>query len=242
MSWDVHCHADLYSDVVALRRDVHESGVNVIAVTTTPRAYNGNLLRFGDDNRFRVALGLHPELAASREADLDLFTRLAPGAQYIGEIGLDARPQAFHSLERQRDVFRTILTLCRAQDKVMSIHSARAVRHVLDDLEQVCSDRTTTKILHWFSGSKKEGARASELGCYFSVNHIMLSTEAGRDLTLSLPRDRILVETDGPLTTNDGRPTMPSAVGRTIESLSKLWNTTVAAASDQIRMNERIVD
>lgn len=241
MAWDAHCHADLYRDVTALRQDVDKAGIKVLAVTTTPRAYGKNVEVFGGSDSFRVALGIHPELAASREADLALFSSLLGRTRYIGEIGLDARPQAYRSFSTQRQVFRSILKLCRMQDKIMSIHSARAVKHVLDDLEEFCADVGTVKILHWFAGTKSEARRATDLGCYFSINSAMLSSDSGCQLIMSLPRERILTETDGPLFVIDKSSLMPSGVLRTIGELSRLWNQSLKRTNDQLRSTEAIV-
>jgi TatD DNase family protein len=69
-----------------------------------------------------------------------------------------------------------------------------------------------TVVLHWFTGSKSDARRAAALGCYFSINAEMTRTDRGRDLIRSLPRDRILTETDGPFTQVEGRPSEPSDV------------------------------
>jgi TatD DNase family protein len=58
--------------------------------------------------------------------------------------------------------------------------------------------RAKTSILHWFSGSQRELARAIELSRWFSVSLTMLGWSKGRALTANMPRDRVLTETDGP--------------------------------------------
>lgn len=80
---------------------------------------------------------------------------------------------------------------------MISIHSHRAVAGVLDGLRKYPS--AGTFILHWFTGSVQELNEAVSLGFYFSVGPAMLSANKGKSLLAHIPRDRILLETDGPL-------------------------------------------
>mgnify|MGYP004492342999 CR=1 FL=1 len=69
---------------------------------------------------------------------------------------------------------------------------------VLDVLERHGATRSNACILHWFSGSSQELARARELGCHFSVNPNMLATKRGRAYVRQIPPNRLLLETDLP--------------------------------------------
>ena len=71
---------------------------------------------------------------------------------------------------------------------------------VMGMIEQYTAAERVLPILHWFSGSAADVARAVAWGCYFSINSAMLESECGRASVKSLPRERLLTETDSPFT------------------------------------------
>jgi TatD DNase family protein len=94
-----------------------------------------------------------------------------------------------------------------------------------------------TAVFHWFTGSASEARRAAQLGCYFSVNSEMLKSEPRRALVASLPRERILTETDGPFTMTAGHPSSPLDVEHTIKTLADMMGTTVEAVKSVVVLN-----
>lgn len=133
-----------------------------------------------------------------------------PETRYVGEIGLDAGPRYYRSIDLQRKVFERMLRLCeRAGDKILSVHCVRAASAVLDLVELYLPRSRGHIVLHWFTGSRAESRRAIDLGCYFSVNASMLMNNNQRYLVVALPVDRILTETDGPFCKHEGRPVHP---------------------------------
>lgn len=205
---DFHCHLDLYPDPQEVLAGVDQRGTYVLAVTTTPKAWRGTKKLVGDRKRVRVALGLHPEVVAQRHGEVALLCSLIPETRYVGEIGLDGSPAHRRSLEMQMTVFERILRECSEHGgRIMSIHSRGAASEVIDALDR--HPRAGTAILHWFSGTKSELARAVELGCWFSVGPAMLRSARGRELAAAMPPDRILTETDAPFARGGNQPLMP---------------------------------
>jgi TatD DNase family protein len=235
---DFHCHLDLYPDPQQVVRECAARGIYALSVTTTPSAWNGTTALMSKAPRVRVALGLHPQLARERKAELVLFDQLLKDARYVGEIGLDGTPVLKEFWADQIEVFDHILTSCEsAGGKIMTIHSRRAVKDVLDRLEAHPS--AGTPILHWYSGSRRQLSRAIELGCWFSVGPAMLSGEKGRDLASQMPQDRVLTETDGPFAVVDGQSVFPWDVDRAVVSLAGMWGMERASAERQINDNLR---
>jgi len=220
---DFHCHLDLYPDPDHVARACEQRGLYVLSVTTTPSAWRGtNALARG---RIRTALGLHPQLAHERKAELELFDELLPQARYVGEIGLDGAPEFRAHWKDQRAVFAHVLDACAsAGGRIMSIHSRRASKTVLDCLE--VHPGAGIPILHWFSGSLRDLGRAIALGCWFSVGPAMLIGARGRALTAHMPRDRVLTESDAPFAQIDGRALMPWEVERAVIGLADLWGSS----------------
>jgi len=240
---DYHCHLDLYPRCEDVFRECAERNISVLAVTTTPRAWLKNKELAQNASSIRVALGLHPQLAADRSSELQLFEQYLPEASFVGEVGLDAGPRFYHSLDVQLQLFERILNLCAAAGrKVLSVHSTRTASHVLRLVAKHNTDNRLAVVLHWFNGSKAQAKQAVELGCYFSINERMLSSPAGCAIVSSLPADRLLTETDGPFVTVEGRPARPSDVEAALEHLAAVRNISADAARSLIAANASTLD
>jgi TatD DNase family protein len=240
---DFHCHLDLYSDSKNVFRECAQGNISVLAVTTTPKAWPKNKELAQGSSAIRIALGLHPQLAAERASEMELFERYFAEASFIGEVGLDASPRFYHSFNIQLEVFERILNLCAtAGRKVLSVHSVRATSQVLRLIGKYNASNRFAVVLHWFNGSNAEAKRAAALGCYFSINGQMLSSPTGRAIVSALPADRILTETDGPFLKVDGLPARPSDVEITVRHLAKVRNITFDSARSLIAANASTLD
>jgi TatD DNase family protein len=218
---DLHCHLDLYEDFVTAVREAEESEVFTLTVTTTPKAWPRNREVTESTRYVRAALGLHPQLVHERADEITLWERYLSESRYIGEVGIDAGPRFYRSLDLQKEIFRHILQKCNAAgNKILTVHSVRSAKTVLDLIERNFSLSQGKVILHWFSGSKSDAQRAIEMGCYFSVNAEMLANEKGQQLLSRIPDDRLLTETDGPFTRLNERIVQPSDVRHTVELIA----------------------
>lgn len=235
---DFHCHLDLYPDPVDVVKECVARKMYVLSVTTTPSAWRGSSALVANAQRIRVALGLHPELAHKRKSELELFRSLLPGCRYVGEIGLDGSPEFKNFWGDQVYVFESILAACEsAGGRIMTIHSRRAVKEVLDRLEMF--QGAGVAVLHWYSGSRRDLARAAALGCWFSIGPAMLAGEKGRAIVKEIPRDRVLTETDGPFATVTGRSIFPWDVEMAIAALAHVWQTTREEVAKVLKNNLR---
>jgi TatD DNase family protein len=235
---DLHCHLDLYPDPLSIAARCERENLYVLSVTNTPSAWNGTLALAPHGSRIKTSLGLHPQLAAQRKGELPIFEALLPSTRYVGEVGLDGSPEFAESWQDQVYVFERILTLCeRARGKIISIHSRRAATPVLDRLERAVGSGTA--VLHWFSGSSKELARAIKLNCWFSVGPAMLLSAKGRRLFREMPRDRVITESDGPFATYKGEPLLPWDVHRALPIMGDIWDLAPERTSEQLLSNLR---
>ncbi len=237
---DFHCHLDLYPDHVAAVKGAEAAGVFTLAVTTTPRAWPRNNELAKRTKHVRAALGLHPQLIAERGNEIELWERYLSETRYIGEVGLDAGPRFFKSLDAQKRVFQHVLQRCaQAGDKIITVHSIRSAKAVLDLVEMNLPPERGTVVLHWFTGTKSDAKRALELGCYFSINSAMLSNERHVPMVREIPLDRLLTETDGPFTRTDGRQSEPPDVALTVEGLASLHQISANEIAATVRDNLR---
>jgi len=233
---DFHCHLDLYPDPQQMMRDARLRDVYVLSVTTTPTAFKGTAALASNAPRVRTALGLHPQLAHERKGELPLFDELLPATRYVGEVGLDGGPEFKKHWHDQLSVFNRILGACaNAGGRILSIHSRRAAKPVLDALEK--HPDAGIPVLHWFSGTQRELRRASDMGCWFSVGPAMLAGDKGRGLVCEMPVDRILTETDGPFAQIDGLAACPWDVDRAVETLSLLWKLPRPDTEERLATN-----
>ena len=230
---DTHCHLDLYADPAKAIRETDAQGVFTIAVTNTPSVFRTLVGLAGKSTRIRVALGLHPELARRRAAELPLFRKLLSETRYVGEIGLDHVTGDEDDRAVQREVFDAILGWCHdAGDKVLTVHSRRAAPDVVDAFGP--SFRGAW-ILHWYSGSRRTLERALSYGAYLSVNPAMVRSDKGRALLAAVPPERVLTETDGPfLKLDGGAPAHPADAAIAVGGLAALWGTTSDEAQHRI--------
>lgn len=229
---DFHCHLDLYDDHEALIAECERARVAALAVTTTPKAWQRNCQLTAGCRYVRVALGLHPQLASERGDELPLFERLLSGTRYVGEVGLDAGPRFYRSIQEQERVFERILLCCAEQgEKILTVHSVRAVKRVLDQIEKNLPPDRGRVILHWFTGTLAEARRAVDLGCYFSVNIEMTRIPKHLATIASLPLNTILTESDGPFISLNERSIRPCDV----RLISNKLGTALGLSEEEMR-------
>jgi len=119
-----------------------------------------------------------------------------PEARYIGEVGLDFVDTTYKN--EQIAFFNELIERCRFdRDKIITIHSRRAVRQVL---RIIGNNYRFKPILHWFTGSNDEILEAVDAGFYFSINGAMMTSKRFLALLPLIPKERLLLETDSPFT------------------------------------------
>lgn len=160
--YDTHFHLDLQKDRIGAIYEIEEHQIYTIAVTNLPDLYRKESGEIAS-KYIRFALGFHPELIHHYKSQIPLMWELLPVARYIGEVGLDFVDRTYKN--EQLAFFSELIERCRYdKDKIITIHSRRAVRQVLN----IIGDRFRFKpILHWFTGSKEELLSAVENGFLF---------------------------------------------------------------------------
>lgn len=228
---DMHCHLDFSSDMAALARLAQAHGVAAFSNTVTPEGYLAAGEALAGFPNVRTGVGLHPWWVADGRCGAEqvkLVCQLIQETRFVGEVGLDFTPRREGTFETQLDAFERIVDTCCAQGgKVISIHAVRSATAVLDVLERHRATHSNACILHWFSGSSQELARARELGCHFSVNPNMLATKRGRAYVRQIPPERLLLETDLPDEGTDAAQAGPAWIAqlkRAAQMLGEILN------------------
>lgn len=196
---DTHCHFDMMPHPEAYIRQKEQMGNIVIGMTNLPSHFQMGQLHLKGYRHIRLALGLHPLKAVEGKAQLALFRKLVGQTSYIGEIGLDFSREGVATKDEQLEVLRDVLSAIRGKKKVVSVHSRKAEK---DLLELLCEYEIESVIFHWYSGPVNLIPTILEQGYYFSVNEAMCLSKNGRAIIEKIPQDRLLTETDAPYNEN----------------------------------------
>lgn len=218
---DTHCHIDLYSRPEMLLRECEMMNLTVLAMTNLPSHFEMGYKHVFPFKKIRLALGMHPLYAEKHEQELPLFYRNLNRTSYIGEVGLDFSREGYLTKEIQVKTFESILSRIQGEKKLLSIHSRRAEKDVL---QMLLKYEIKTAIFHWYSGPLALIDKIVDSGYYFSVNPFMVKSESGRKIVARIPQKKILSETDGPFTEIEGRQTKPSDVRSVLQYFSEIWD------------------
>ena len=192
---DTHCHFDMMPRPEIYIRQREQAGDIVIGMTNLPKHFQMGQPHLKGYRHIRLALGLHPLRAVEGKIQLELFRRLVDQTSYIGEIGLDFSREGIATKDEQIAVLREVLTAIQGKNKIVSVHSRRAEKELLSLL---CEYEIENVIFHWYSGPVDIVPSILEKGFYFSVNEAMCLSKNGQSIVNSIPKDRILTETDAP--------------------------------------------
>lgn len=232
---DAHFHFDLFRQPAPLLSEIERLAVRTLAVTNAPSVFHHTLTISRSSRWLLPAVGLHPELVAERGHELAAMWPMLEQTRYVGEIGLDYVTNDSENRRRQKSVFSQIVARAAAYgDKVLSVHSRRSSADILSIIGERFPGMV---ILHWFSGTRRELERAVECGCYFSVGPAMVRSKTGLALVASIPRDRILTETDGPFVQVEANPAKPSDIPQVVKAIADIWEAEFSETKSVISRN-----
>jgi TatD DNase family protein len=221
---DTHCHIDQFPSPENVVRDCEEKELRVVAVTNLPSHFAMAADRLRGHKYVSAALGMHPLSASEGCHELAAFKRMAPHVNYIGEIGLDFSREGVQSKNIQERIFEEVLCAIQDRPRFITLHSRGAEGSVLDGLRR---HSITSAVFHWYSGPAKVLDRVFADGHFISINPAMLTSTSGQRVIAQSPRERILVESDGPFTSVHGRPCSPSDIALVYSSLAARWKVSI---------------
>lgn len=238
---DSHCHLDFpdfdedRDQIIARARD---AGVGAI-LTISTRVQKFDELRAIAERYENVwcTVGTHPHNAAE-EVDITVDELVqhtnSPKVVGIGEAGLD---YFYDRSPRELQVksFRTQIDAARRTSLPLVIHARNADEDVASILREEAARGPFSFVLHCFSSGPELARVGVELGGYISFSGILTfkKSEALREIAKSVPRDRLLVETDAPYLAPvpfRGKRNEPAYVAHTAAELGK----TIGVSAEQI--------
>jgi len=243
-AFDSHCHltdGQFAADIGAVLKRAHSAGVHWMMTVSqsVPDSRQAVALSRNRDGVY-CAVGVHPhESDQFRSMDVQALKDLCiePKVRAIGEIGLDFF-RGISTRGNQETAFHAQVEMARMLDLPMVIHvrdAAGRTRGIVGEHGHYCG------VLHCFSGDKKLAEWAAEKGLYVSfAGNITYGEEGQLEVARTIPRDRLMVETDAPYLSpmpERGQRNEPATLRRTLEKLAAILGITVVEAADLTREN-----
>ncbi|MDE1206017.1 Qat anti-phage system TatD family nuclease QatD [Tenacibaculum larymnensis] len=236
---DTHCHFDLYENPKEIIDESEKKGIITIGMTNLPSHFKIGYTHVKNYKKVRLALGMHPLMASEHEKEFNLFKKYLNYTSYIGEIGLDFSNEGITTKPIQLLSFEKVLKELEGRSKILSIHSRKAEKEVLDLLKKY---KIKNAIFHWYTGSLGVMDEIISSGYYFSINPAMINSVSGRKVIGRIDKNRILTESDGPFIRLKNREIKPKDIKLVIEYLSNIYSETPNAIERMIKKNfDRVI-
>lgn len=166
---------------------------------------------------------------------VDWVAKHVDAAFAVGEIGLDGYwvPEKYWAA--QEAVFRRLVQIAIDADKPIIIHTRKREARTLEILLEMGAKRVDW---HCFGGRVTLARRIAECGHYLSIPANARRSEAFTRMLETLPRDRVLLETDCPyLGPDKDAVNEPSNVRVTAQFAAELWGCSEADVDAQLSAN-----
>ena len=203
MTWlyDSHIHlsdAEYENEILVIMNSMKRLCIKACCVSMDYSSSKKTLELSEQSDLILPFIGIHPEKA---QGDVDSIFKMIDEKNEeisgIGEIGLDSTyTNSDKEFQKQEEVFKTQLSYAEKFAKPVSIHSRKTLDKILEILP---SYKIPSVLLHWFDGSKKQLQKAMDLECYVSFGPVMVYSQDKQVLLSKANKDKILVETDGPV-------------------------------------------
>ncbi len=196
---DTHCHIDTdgASDYI---ENARKANVNILI--NASEDYNTSLESVSLSERFLnvySCVGVHPLNVLSYDNDISKFVALISNEKVkaIGEIGLDYY-YGTDTKERQKEVFKSFLSLAEKANLPVVIHSRDAVMDTINILKEY----KVRGVIHCFSGSLEVAREYIKMGFYLGIGGVLTFKNSKLyEVIKQIGLDRIILETDAPFLT-----------------------------------------
>ena len=242
---DTHCHLNdskAFPDPASEIEEAIRNGVErLFVVGIEPSSWQSAIELAERFPAVYAIVGWHPNHSVEYTRDtLDHLRTLMqhPKVLALGEIGLDYHWD-FASPELQRTTLLDQLQLARELEMPVVFHCREAYPDLLEILE---GQRRHPYLFHCFAGNAEDARRAVELDSYFGVDGPITykKNDELRAVISSLPRDRIVVETDSPYLSPEpfrGKPNRPAHVRVINDRLAQILGISSEDCADLTTSN-----
>jgi TatD DNase family protein len=159
----------------------------------------------------------------------------AQSAFAVGEIGLDGYWVPEQYWLAQEEVFRRLVQVALDNDKPIIIHTRKREARTFEILQEMGAKRVDW---HCFGGRVNLARRIADYGHYLSIPANARRNEAFTRMLETLPKDRVLLETDCPyLGPEKDVMNEPCNVRLTAQFAAELWAWEEQAVHTQLAEN-----
>lgn len=228
---DTHCHLNLgdgFPDPAATIREAADNGVDRLIVVGIDSDSSRRAIDLAEQfEGIYAVIGWHPTSAAKYTRDeLKRIESMLdhPKVVAVGEIGFDFHWD-YSTPEQQRVCLDDHLDLAAKRGMPVVFHCRKAYPELLAVLE---ARPVRPYLFHCFAGDAEDARRARALDAYFGFDGPITykNAAATRDILKSLPRDRVVIETDSPYLSPEphrGKPNKPSWVRLVNAAMASVW-------------------
>ncbi|MDC0513848.1 TatD family hydrolase [Pelagibacteraceae bacterium] len=233
---DSHCHLE-YEPMGSNLDEVIERALKnnvkyLLSISTTNESYTRILKITEKYPNIYGSYGIHPHETKDyknlNEQEIIQKISLSKKIIGIGETGLD---YYYNHSDRliQKKIFSEHIKAAQKLNLPLIIHSRSAEEDTYQIIKNEKKNKDFKALIHCFTGSKEFAHKLIDLGCYISASGVVTfkNSKDLADTFLSLPNNRILVETDSPYLSPEplrGKPNEPSHIVHTVNFLSKIKN------------------
>jgi TatD DNase family protein len=153
----------------------------------------------------------------------------------VGEIGLDGYWVPEELWQAQEDAFRQLVSIALEVDKPIIIHTRKREAHCFEVLKEMGATRVNW---HCFGGRVKLARRIADHGHYLSIPANARKNEGFTRMVQTLPKERVLLETDCPYLSPDRSvESEPAFVRGTAEFFAETWDESLERVTERLSEN-----
>ena len=241
---DSHCHLEYEPMISNLQKVIDRAIKNnvkyLLSISTTDESFNKILKIVENYKNVYGTYGIHPHETKSYEdltsKQIIRKTNLNSKIIGIGETGLDFYYD-YSDRSVQKKLFIRHIEAAQALNLPLIVHTRSAENETYEILKSEQKNKDTKILIHCFTGTKSFAHKLIDIGCYISASGVVTFKKSKElaETFLSLPNDRILVETDSPYLSPEplrGKPNEPSHIVHTVNFLANLKNINAKSFGD----------
>lgn len=229
---DTHFHLDYYKNHGELYNNINKLEQYTLCMTNSPEIFVSCRNLYIETKYVKFALGFHPQEKSLTAKDFSDFMILLNRTNYVGEVGMDFSSDKYMDKKQQINYFERIVDVCTSKNKLISIHLRKSENEAIKIIKRYCPQKS---IIHWFTGSTAQLEELINLNCYFSINSNMVRNKSTKSNLLLIPKNRILVESDGPFSKVGNKKYSPELLPLAYKEISEFLQTNYLI--EQVKSN-----
>lgn len=231
---DSHCHLE-YEPINSSLKEVinraFKNGVEyLLSISTTNESYDKIIKIVENYKNVYGTYGIHPHETNNYKnlTSLEIIKKASLNNKIIGigETGLDFYHD--HSDRNiQKKIFIEHIKAAQNLNLPLIVHTRSAEDETYEILKIEKKNKDFKILIHCFTGSKIFAHKLVDIGCYISASGVVTFKKSKElaETFLTLPNDRLLVETDSPYLSPEplrGKVNEPSHIVHTVNFLANL--------------------